>query len=195
MSATPESTGSAQSRLQSVLGCVSVLAFVLAGGYCNFVRTADEIGPAGVDTDGRQIWIDSLASGIDDATLTITSEWEDSNILSRLLIQEPMRTTLRFKSTHAVSEVDLHADTTLSQPATSFIDAFGERIWLRRDVSETRDEFVSRLTELGVRTEADVLAAMGFRRYEVYAAGEVIFATDLPKVGDGNVKIAGTERK
>jgi hypothetical protein len=159
------------------------------------VRTANEIGPAGVDTDGRQIWIDSLASRIDDPTLTITSEWEDSSVLTRLLVQEPMRTTLRFKSTHAVAEVNLNAEATLSQPASSFTDALADQVWLRRDVRETREEFVSRLSELGVRTEADVLAAMGFRWYEVYAAGQLIFATGLPNVGNGNVKFAGTERK
>ena len=68
-------------------------------------------------------------------------------------------------------------------------------MWLRKDVSETREEFLSKVRELGVKTLADLLAAMGFRRYEVYAAGQLNFATELPKIGGGNMRVVGTERK
>ena len=136
-----------------------------------------------------------MAAGIDDQTLTITSEWEDSNVVTRLLIQEPMRTTLRFRSTRAPSELSVNAETTLNQPVATLTADLGSTMWLRKDVSETREVFVSHLNDLGVRTLADLLAAMGFRRYEVYGAGQLIFATDLPKIGNGNVRIGGTERK
>ncbi len=180
---------------QTAVGCLLLLAFLVASGYCQFVRTADEIGPAGVNTDGRQIWIEMIQSSAGSPPVTVTSEWEDSNLLVRLLVQEPMRTTLRFRTEESVTGVDTSARRSLDQNASAVTDGLGDRVPLRKDETESRADFVARLSKLGVRTVADLLGALGFRRYEVYSGGQLVFATDLPRIGQGNVKIAGTERK
>jgi hypothetical protein len=180
---------------QSVLGCFGLLTLVAASAYCQFVRIADEIGPAGVNTDGRQIWIQDLQGAARNSGLSVTSEWDDSNLLSRLLIQEPMRTTLRFKTTDVIDGLATSASQSLDQPASSATDGLGDRIPLRKDDTETRAAFVARLNELHVQTVADLLAALGFRRYEVYSVGQLIYWRDLPKIGQGNIRVAGMERK
>ena len=174
--------------VQSILGGLSVLVFVGASVYSQFIRTANEVGPVGMDTDGRGILLQSLTTPVNQ----VGSEWEDSNLIQRLIIQEPMRTTFRIRS-NQVSIGSPEIQRGLDAPFDIFPDTT-EGIWLTKADKVPISEFNLRLKQLGVRSVAELLAAMGFRRYEIYESSVIVFETVLPVVGAGNTRIAGLAR-
>jgi hypothetical protein len=64
---------------------------------------------------------------------------------------------------------------------------------MSRDRKLSRDEFDLRLRDLNVRTVGEMLAAMGFRRYEVWFGTSKI-SVELPQIGSGNVRWVGGDR-
>jgi hypothetical protein len=176
-------------KAQTAGGLLFVLFLVVSGAYCSVVRVTNEIGPVGMDTSGRQILIQSLEAYLADDQVRVTSEWEDTNIVGRM-IQEPMRTTMRFISEDPAAKAD--ADGILAQPFTAFTGGMTE-ISMSRDRTLSRDEFDLRLRDLNVRTVGEMLAAMGFRRYEVWFGTSKI-SVELPQIGNGNTRFVGGDR-
>lgn len=188
MSTTPAKGG----RGQTAIGCLVAILVIAIPGYFQFVRVANEFGPVGMDVDGRRIFLQSLSAGAVSGA-GVTSEWEDSNVVARLLIQEPMRTTIRIRLPANAGTTSSEQMTALSAPFTPFDDN-GEQLYLTAKATIGVPELNKRLSDLSVRTFGDLLAACGFRRYEVYQGSDLLFASDLPKVGEGNTKFAGWTR-
>jgi hypothetical protein len=110
-------------KAQTAGGLLLVVFLVVWGAYCSVVRVTNEIGPVGMDTTGRRIWIQSLEAYLADDQVRVTSEWADTNIVGRI-IQEPMRTTMRFISEDPAAEAD--ADAILAQPFTAVTSGSNE---------------------------------------------------------------------
>lgn len=179
------------------LGAVAFLLFIVIGIHSTYFRVTNEIGPIGADKAGRQIFLQTLQYYLGDPLgVTLTSEWSDSTFLGRLLFQEPMRTTIRFVSSETLAQVDPEAPRQFLN--ASFREFFGQfkppaeaSISLRENDSIPLSEFYGKLDALGASSVADMLAAMGFRRFEVYHGERLLAASDLPTVGRANVKWVG----
>ena len=155
---------------------------------------SNEVGPVGMDTDGRQIFLQTLEHRFRDSGVRVTSEWDDSNILQRFA-QEPMRTTFRLIGPgEADADASRRAEESLALRFDEITVEITE-ISMGSDRKMSGRDFEKRLRELGVVTVADMLGAMGFRRYELFAGSKLVFARDLPVIGRGNVKHVGGERR
>ena len=54
-------------------------------------------------------------------------------------------------------------------------------------------ELYAALNKVGAKTNRDMLAAMGFRRYEIYQGTTLVTHHELKSIGRGNMKISGGE--
>lgn len=166
---------------------------IVAAGYCGFGRVVNEVGPVGMDVAGRQIFLQTLETALRDSGVRVTSEWDDTNVLGRL-VQEPMRTTIRLigpaDRTDGIAE---NAAALLRQPHGNLTREL-QTIWISENYKVTGQEFATMLAREGVQTLGDALAAMGFRRYEYFAATRLVFAADLPSISRGNIKHVGGQR-
>lgn len=179
------------------LAAIGVLAVIAIGLHSCF-RVTNEIGPIGADKAGRQIFLQSLQYYFGTPLgLTVTSEWSDSTFLGRLFIQEPMRTTIRFVAPDSVQSDAGAPSQFLNTPFRDFFNQFkpppNASISLRENDSILLPEFYKRLDSLGASSVADMLAAMGFRRFEVYRGERLVTERELPTIGRANIKWAGGE--
>lgn len=154
---------------------------------------ANEVGPVGTDVEGRRILLESLDDGLPDQGSSVTSEWEDSNVVIRLIVQEPMRTTFRVRLPESARTTAQEHEAALRARFTTFPES-DDPFWLTSKDSIPVSELNGRLRELDVETFGAMLAAMGFRRYEAFQGEHLLFAADLPVVGRGNVRVAGWTR-
>ena len=147
------------------------ICFVAITGYFlyfNFIRNTNEIGYLGIDKNGRQIFIQTLDNYLEPDT-KVDSDINDHNIFSRILIQEPMRTTIRFDSKSSSNKISLtNADEYLSQPYNVILDEYTGDISTRSDSKITPDDLKKRLDEKGVKTIEDLLAGFGFKKLQIY---------------------------
>jgi hypothetical protein len=185
-------TAAPSSRAQFAIGCLIAVFVFAVPVYFQFIRVANEIGPVGMDVDGRKILLQTLSDGSANGSRA-TSEWEDSNVLVRLIVQEPMRTTFRLRLPENAGTTREDHKSALGGPFTPF-DSSTEGIFMTANTKIDGAELNKRLSDLQVGTLAELLAAFGFRRYEVYQGTGLLFAADLPKVGEGNTRIAGWTR-
>lgn len=175
-------------------------AFLLLVGfslYHSCFRVTNEIGPIGADKAGRQIFLQSLQHYMGKPLgYTVTSEWSDSSFLVRLLVQEPMRTTIRFVLPKDGGEPDSRPFIELLEaPYPRFFALFNSppdaEIWLREEHSVPLANFYERLDDIGASTVEDMFASLGFRRFEVYYDGRALLQRDLRQVHRANVKWVG----
>lgn len=132
----------------------------------------------------------------DPAGLRVTSEWEDSYFLERLIVGEPMRTTLRFVVPENGPPPDPRASRVfLDSPIGLFFGRLNPppeaKIHVTADRSVPLKTFLDSLDELQAKTLEDMFASMGFRRYEMYYGKQPVVGYDLKQIGKGNSKWIG----
>jgi len=179
------------------VGAAGFLLIIGLSFYHSCFRVTNEIGPIGADKAGRQIFLQSLQHYMGEPLgYSVTSECSDSSFLVRLLVQEPMRTTIRFVFPKDADQPDPRPFIELlDAPYPRFFALFNSppdaEIWLREEHSVPLADFYDRLDELGASTVEDMFASMGFRRFEVYYDGRALLQRDLPEVNRANVKWVG----
>lgn len=186
-------------KASPVLASAAVLLVIAASFYHACFKVTNEIGPIGADKAGRQIFLQSLQHYMGEPLgLNITSEWADSSFLGRLVIQEPMRTTIRFEvaSTRDAPDPKTFVEF-LELPYPRFFAEFNPppdaSISLREDHEILLADFYHRLDELGVATVGEMFACLGFRRFELYHGQRAVLQSDLPQVHRPNVKWVGSK--
>jgi hypothetical protein len=187
-------------RLKSISVTLIVPAVLVLGLWKSCFQVTNEIGPIGADKTGRQIFLQSLDAYCDRAHNSSATEWTvqvDSDFFSipiwRRLFQEPMRTTFRL-SYHIKTSQQPDPSLTkrfLGEPADDFTNLFQGPTHLREDWEVQPKEMRSMLQELHVTSVAELLAAYGFRRCEVFIDGKLVSQETLPTIGRGNVRWIG----
>ncbi len=192
-----------------------ILAVIIIYVFHYFTTTVDETGFLGMNTNGRQIFIQSMDHYMKtmDSSVTVSSEWDNYSLLERLW-QEPMRTTLKMDK--AMSEDDYlqfqiaggfsettrskDVETSLETPYVDFVRNLSE-ISLSEDYSVSSEELETIANEAGVVTYRDLLRGFGFTSYEYYVNGELISSIILnPQITNhvqGNFisKVGSTENQ
>lgn len=176
------STKSLLQRAKGWLGIALFIAVVVYSFYSAFIKTSNEVGFLGMDKVGRQVFIQSLDSYLD-PNINVDSDFFDHSFVSRMLIQEPMRTTLKFdirdeKEFVASSE---SVDAFLAAPASKLMDMYKSKVTMQENYELTPDELRKSVNDKGVQNIGDLLSGFGFKRFEVYSRGVLIKRVDLPK--------------
>lgn len=189
------------SRLRTAAIALGVVSFFGIGLWQTCFQVTNEFGPVGADKAGRQIMIQSLHAYLDRTNDSVASGWAvdvESEFLRVPLVvrllQEPMRTTLRLS--YRVLDRSQSVDSTLGQrflssPAAEITSLYRGPVSMRENLDVSPDTVVGRLASLGVGSVAQLLAAFGFRRFQLVVDGTIVFQDTLPTIGRGNSQLAG----
>jgi hypothetical protein len=156
-------------RVKNFLIYLGVVIFLISGIYDMFIKTTDEIGFLGAGKVGRQVLIQTFEYEMK-PDVKVDSEFFDRPFPLRLIIGEPLRTTIRF---NIQNENKLRADqetalTFLNQPAQTISDRFQGKIVMQDGFEITPDELKSSMQKNNVNTIEDLLAGFGFNKFEIY---------------------------
>ncbi len=176
------STKSLLKRARGWLGVAFFIAVVVYSFYSTFVKTSNEIGFLGMDKAGRQVFIQSLDSFLD-PNINVDSDFFDHNLISRMLIQEPMRTTLKFdiRDENEFVATSESIGAFLAAPASKLVDMYKSNVTMQENYELTLDEFRKLVNDKEVKSIGDLLSGFGFKRFEVYSRGILIKRVDFPK--------------
>lgn len=170
---------------------VIVLIIITYSFYYAFFKTTNEIGFLGFDKTGRQIFIQTLDT-YSEPDINVDSDFSDHNILDRILIQEPMRTTIKFNIKSSSSNSYLSsADSFLSQPYDILLKQYKGNISTRENSEISPTELTQRLNEKGCKTIEDFLAGLGFIKIQIFENGSHKLTVELK--GNKNVYWSGGE--
>jgi len=177
-------------RVKRWLGVLLFLALIVYAFYYVIFRTTNETGFLGMDKVGRQVFIQSMDYAFD-PNADIDSDFNDHNLLSRMFIQEPMRTVFRIdirdeNEFHATPE---ELDAFLASPASEITDFFTDKATMQDDLEFTKDELQEYMVKNNVNNVADLFSGFGFKKFEVYSRGNLIKSYDLPRTE--NVLVGG----
>lgn len=177
----PQSEGISQ-KIKSWAGIAAFIAVIVYSLYFTFFRTSNEVGFLGMDKTGRQVFIQSMDAYLD-PNVDVDSDFFDHNFLSRLIIQEPMRTVLRFdiRDENEFQASSESVDAFLASSATSILGMYQDEVFMQEEYRITPEELKQSANEKGVETVSDLLSGFGFKRLEVYSRGELIKSVELPK--------------
>jgi hypothetical protein len=169
-------------RAKGWLGGLAILLIIVYSFYTVFVKTSNEVGFLGMDKVGRQVFIQTVDAYLD-PNINVDLDFNDHNILERIVIQEPMRTVLKFdiRDTRELEATPETVNNFLNQPASVILNEYHGKITMQDDYEVTPNELKKTAIEKDVQTVADLLSGFGFKRYEVYARGKLIKSVDLPK--------------
>lgn len=174
-------------------GYLSTCVFIVVIGfsfYYNIFRTTNEIGYLGVDKTGRQIFIQTLDAYFQPLA-KVDSDFYDHNFLYRILIEEPMRTTIRF-DIQDNEKVSLQSvEDFMDQPYENILREYRGKVSLRNDWEVDPQDLDKSLKEKDAKTMEDFLAGFGFRRLQVYQNDQHIATVEIR--GTKNVEWAGGE--
>jgi len=185
------------SRVGSLFAMFALTLGLSLSVYSACFRVTNEIGPVGADKSGRQIFVQTLAELYGKPMgFAVTSEWDDSTVVGRLVVAEPMRTTFRivFDENQPRPTADLEV-AFLGLSNREFFAQFNPgpdaSIHLRQDWEMPFSEFFNKLDEIGARTVRQMLAALGFRRFEVFHGAVRLLSVDLPEIWRPNIRWVG----
>jgi len=161
---------------------VGILAFLLLGVYNMFIKSSNEVGFLGMDKVGRQVFIQSFDAYLD-PNIDVDSEFNDTPLPIRLIVGEPLRTTLKFdirdeKEFHATPE---GVDAFLAKPASYIVDEYRDKITMQDNYEVTPDELKKSMKEKGVQTVEDLLSGFGFKKFEMFSRGVLVKSIELPR--------------
>lgn len=177
-------------KLKTFLIGLGFAIFIVYAIYSQFFKTSNEIGFIGADKAGRQILIQTLDAYME-PDIKVDSDFSDYSFLSRAIIQEPMRTTIRFDVQNSKNNASLSTvENFLSQPNSDFINNFKEKVSIRDDSSITPDELRKRLNEKNASTMEGFLAGFGFKKFQIYKEGKHVLTVEIN--GVKNVYWAGS---
>jgi len=172
--------------LTKLVGGVISIVFFISIIWYTFFRTTNVIGELGADKVGRQVTIQTLDNLFSTTNIRVTSEWEETNFIERL-IQEPMRTTLRYEfssSKAQLKEENLVSGIKdfLNKPYNDFLNGFKE-ITITDDVKASPKEIDEYLKNNGGKTMEDYFSGLGFNKVEVYLDGKKVTSINLKQFG------------
>ena len=173
------------------------MAFLGFGTYGACFKVTNEIGPVGADKSGRQIFIQTIDKLYGRPLgMTVTSEWADTNLVQRLIVGEPMRTTFRFVVDSSLSAPSVeYGQQFLASSFRSFFAQFNPppnaTLSLRDDRKIPLSDFIGRLDQMNAASVEDMLAALGFRRFDIVFRAKTVFMADLKEISRPNAKWVG----
>lgn len=166
-------------RLKNFLTGLGFAIFIIYAIYSQFFKTSNEIGFIGADKAGRQILVQTLDAYLE-PDIKVDSDFLDYSFLSRVVIQEPMRTTIRFDVQNEQDKASLSTvENFLSQPNDEFITMFKEEISIRDNSEITPDELRKRLNEKNSSTMEGFLAGFGFKKFQIYREGKHVLTVEI----------------
>ncbi|MCX6745384.1 MAG: hypothetical protein NTX82_07770 [Candidatus Parcubacteria bacterium] len=181
--------GNKNGKLKNILiglGVVFLIGYLV---YYSLVRTTNEIGFLGADKSGRQVLIQTLDDYLK-PDVKVDSDFYDHSFLSRMLIQEPMRTTIRFDIQNPQNKIFFSsAESFLSQSNDEFVKNFKEKIFMQEGYEITPRELQKRLEDKEAKTMEDFLAGFGFNKFQMYEKGKYVSTFEIK--GTRNVYWAG----
>ncbi|AKM81277.1 MAG: hypothetical protein UT13_C0001G0316 [Candidatus Pacebacteria bacterium GW2011_GWF2_38_9] len=171
--------------LQKIKGWASVggvIAIIVYSFYFTIFKTTNEVGFMGMDKVGRQVFIQSMDAYLD-PNVDVDSDFFDYNILYRLVIQEPMRTVLKFdiRDENEFQASPESVDAFLASPASGILDMYQDEVMMQEEYRLTPEELKQSAKDEGVETVSDLLSGFGFERFDVYSRGSLIKSVELPK--------------
>jgi len=176
-------------KLKDFLIGAGIIIFIGYSFYSTIFKTTNEIGFIGADKTGRQILIQTLDAYLE-PDIKVDSDSSDYSFLSRAVVQEPMRTTIRFDVQNGQDKISIsNAENFLSQPNDEFIAMFKEKIFIRDNGGITPDELRRRLSEKNASTMEGFLAGFGFKKFQIYKEGKHVLTVEIN--GVENVYWAG----
>lgn len=176
--------------LESLL-VILVIGFVIFKMF----QTTDEIGYLGAGKVGRQVLIQTLDHFVQPKA-RVTSEFYDRPFILRLILGEPLRTTIRFDFQEEKAKITTlkMLNNYLNLPHETitqlFVESKEDKIILQDKFELGVDDFKKSLIDKNVKTIEDFFAGYGFYKYEVYIFGQPKFSIDLKNVK--NVGHVGT---
>ncbi|NTU98537.1 hypothetical protein HGA64_00815 [Candidatus Falkowbacteria bacterium] len=161
-----------------VLYPILFIAFIGVVFYQNFIRHSNEIGFLGADKDGRQVFIQTLNKQLE-PDMKVDSDFFEYNLLYRMLVQEPMRTVIKFdiqdKNKITVKQVDDY----LNQPSSKFVEKFTDKVFMQEKYQVSPSDLTKQLDEKGVKTIEGLLAGFGFRQIEILENGKLVTTKEI----------------
>ena len=168
------------------LGIAFIIGYTI---YYSVIRTTNEVGFLGADKSGRQVLIQTLDDYLK-PDVKVDTDFYDHSFLSRMLIQEPMRTIIRFDIQNPQSKISLSsAESFLSQPNDEFVKNFKEKIFMHEGYEVTPEDLKKNLKNKEAKTIEDFLAGFGFKKFEMYEKGKHVLTVEIK--GNKNVYWAG----
>lgn len=169
-------------RLKSWASIGGVIAIIVYSFYFTIFKTTNEVGFMGMDKVGRQVFIQSMDAYLD-PNVDVDSDFFDYNILYRLVIQEPMRTVLKFdiRDENEFKATPESVDAFLASPASGILDMYQDEVMMQEEYRLTPEELKQSAKDKGVETISDLLSGFGFERFDVYSRGNLIKSVELPK--------------
>jgi len=173
---------SIKEKLRNWLIGLGVILFLLWGFYGMFIKHSNEVGFLGMDKVGRQVFIQTLDEYFH-PNIDVDSEFNDQPLPIRLIIGEPLRTTLRFniQDEQEFKATPESVDAFLSQPASEITNQYKEIITMQDEYEVTPDDLSETMKEKEVKTVADLLSGFGFETFEVLSRGELVKTVQLPR--------------
>jgi len=159
-----------QTSPKNILLAIAIVAIICYSFYSEFIRTSNEIGFLGASKEGRQVLIQTLDSYME-PDIKVDSDFYDHSFVSRILIQEPMRTTIRFDIKGAGDASLSSAENFLSYPDDDFVKQFKRSVFMQEGSEISPDELIKRLKEKNITTMEGFLAGFGFKQFQVYYSG------------------------
>ncbi len=169
-------------KLKSWASIGGVIAIIVYSFYFTIFKTTNEVGFMGMDKVGRQVFIQSMDAYLD-PNVDVDSDFFDYNILYRLVIQEPMRTILKFdiRDENEFKATPESVDAFLASPASGILDMYQDEVMMQEEYRLTPEELKQSAKDKGVETVSDLLSGFGFKRFDVYSRGNLIKSVELPK--------------
>lgn len=165
----PTTFGMILVKIRNFIFATLLIVWILYNLVFPFFRTTNETGPIGADMNGRQILIQKMRANMSNGDFTVTTEWDESSYLYRLLIQPPMRTTLKFKFTKGTTDLTVeHCNNLLEMEFDeNALDIYDSDIELTESHSITKYEFNKFFRENKCKTMQDFFCTFGFTTLEL----------------------------
>jgi len=156
-------------KIQTILVSIFLIGLLGLGIYHMFIRSSDEIGFLGAGKVGRQVLLQTFESELQ-PDVKVESEFFDTPFPIRLIIGEPLRTTIRFniQNENKIKADQEAAKYFLSQPAKSISDRFRGKIIMQNGFEITPEELSESMKNKNINTVEDLLAGFGFKKFEIY---------------------------
>jgi hypothetical protein len=159
-------------RIKYLLIVFGVFLLVVYCVYYALFKKTDEIGFLGAGKIGRQVFIQTMNEyGIPD--IEVKSDFFDHNILERIIIGEPLRTTIRFniQNDQKVIFDRKMTEAYLNQPYNIITDIFRGKIVMQEEYSLSSKELINMIKNNRIVTIEDLFAGLGFKRFEIHIKG------------------------
>lgn len=154
------------------------IAFIGVVFYQNFIRHNNEIGFLGTDKDGRQVLIQMLNEQLK-PDIKVDSDFFEHNLIYRMLVQEPMRTVVRFDVQDENKIPTKQVEEYLNQSSSDFVNKLTGKVFMQEKYQLNPGELSKQLDEKGIKTMEGLLAGFGFKQVEILENGKLITTKEI----------------